>query len=123
MSDPELAREILSQILEAAQRIVRRSATIQSPGDLLSSEAGQERLDGICMLLIAIGESLKNLDKVTGGELLKQYPQVDWDKAKGIRDVISHHYFKLNHVVVYNVCKDKMPGLIEAVKAMKKAIS
>ena len=34
------------------------------------------------MKLIAIGESLKNIDKVTNKELLKNYPQVDWEGAR-----------------------------------------
>jgi len=36
-----------------------------------------EKLDSICMLLIAIGESLKNIDKITKKSLLKQYPEID----------------------------------------------
>ncbi|HEX9591940.1 MAG TPA: HepT-like ribonuclease domain-containing protein [bacterium] len=91
MSDPALVREILAQILEGAARIERRFAPIQSAEDFLADDAGLDRLDAICMMLIAVGESLKNLDKVTGGELLGCHPQVDWAGAKGIRDVISHH--------------------------------
>lgn len=63
------------------------------------------------MMLIAIGESLKNLDKITDGELLKRYPDIDWTGAKGMRDIISHHYFDLNAEVVYDVCKTKLPQL------------
>jgi hypothetical protein len=33
-------------------------------------------LDATCMLLIAVGESLKNLDKVTDGKLLPTYPAI-----------------------------------------------
>jgi uncharacterized protein with HEPN domain len=66
MSDRELVNEILSQILVAASRIERRFASVGSSDDFLASEEGIDRLDGICMMLIAIGESLKNLDKVTG---------------------------------------------------------
>ena len=36
-----------------------------------------EKLDSICMQLIAIGEGLKNLDKVTHDFLLPRYPQVE----------------------------------------------
>ena len=38
---------------------------------------GMEKLDSICMQLIAIGESLKNIDKITNKELLEKYPQID----------------------------------------------
>jgi len=44
---------------------LRRFEAVQSPGDFTDSEAGMEKLDGICMQPIAIGEGLKNLDKVT----------------------------------------------------------
>jgi hypothetical protein len=40
-----------------------------------------EKFDSICMVLIAIVESLKNLDKLMDNKLLTQYPQVDWKNA------------------------------------------
>jgi len=122
MSDPALVREILTQILEATARIERRFAPIQSAEDFLADDEGIDRLDAICMMLIALGESLKNLDKVTGGELLGRYPQVDWTGAKGIRDIISHHYFHLDAEVVYGVCRERLPGLVAAVKAMREEL-
>lgn len=122
MSDPELVCEILTQILEAAGRIDRRFSLIRSPDDFLASEDGIDKLDGICMMLIAIGESLKNLDKVSNGILLPTHPEIDWKGAKGIRDIISHHYFDLNAEVVFTVCKERLPGLVNAVRAMKKEI-
>ena len=118
MSDPELIREILSQILEANGRIERRFATISSPDDFLTNESGIDKLDGICMMLIAIGESLKNLDKITSGSLLSTHPEVDWKGAKGIRDIISHHYFDLNADVVFSVCKERLPDLAKAMRTM-----
>ena len=93
MFDTELINEILSQILTAAYRIKRRFQDIFEPDDFLVSDAGIDKLDAICMMLIAIGENLKNLDKVTDGKFLVKFPEVDWKGAKGMRDIISHHYF------------------------------
>jgi uncharacterized protein with HEPN domain len=123
MSDPALVLEILAQIIEATTRIERRFAPIQSPEDFLADDQGIDRLDAICMMLIAIGESLKHLDKVTGGELLERYPQVDWAGAKGIRDVISHHYFHVDAEGIYGVCRDRLPGLVDAVKVMRDELA
>ena len=67
---------------------------------------------------IASRESLKNLDKVTGGMLLVTHPEVDWKGAKGIRDIISHHSFDLNADMVFSVCKERLPGLVQAIMAM-----
>ena len=59
------------------------------------------------MLLITIGESLKNLDKVTNGELLPEYPEIEWKKVKGLRDIISHQYFDVNAEAIFDVCEAK----------------
>jgi uncharacterized protein with HEPN domain len=96
MFDRELALEILIRIRQAAQTVLRRSAPIQSPEDFTNSDAGMEKLDAICMQLIAIGESLKKFDEITDKKLLLRYPQIEWKKAKGLRDIISHHYFDVN---------------------------
>lgn len=68
------------------------------------------------MMLIVIGESLKNLEKITGGMLLPQYPEVDWKKAMGMRDIITHHYADLQAETVFYTCKRKIPPLLEAVR-------
>lgn len=59
MFDKKLVEEILLQILESAKRINKRFEPVESSDFFLASEAGLEKLDGICMQLIAIGESLK----------------------------------------------------------------
>ena len=123
MSDLKLVLEILSQIEEAAKRVARRFAKVDSVDAFLDSEEGREKLDAICMQLIAIGESLKNLDKVTGGELLPKYPQVEWKGAMGIRDIITHHYFDLDAEAVYDACEQDIPVLIETIAHMKDDLS
>ena len=120
MYDNDLIRAILGQIYEAAGRIKRRFSTVQRPDDFLADNDGLDRLDAICMMLIAIGESLKHLDKITDGKLLSMYPEVDWKGAKGARDIISHHYFDLNAEAVFGICQDDIPGLIATVERMIK---
>lgn len=80
--------------------------------------AGMERLESTCMLLIAIGESIKGIDKLTGKELLAKYPEVDWKGAMGIRDIIAHHYFDLDAEIVYNVVKTNLPEMLVVVNKM-----
>lgn len=118
MSDPDLIREILGQIREAVARIKRRSSTVRQADDFLNSDDGLDRLDAICMMLITIGESLKNLDKLTNGHLLIRYPDVDWKGAKGVRDIISHHYFDLNAEAVFGICQDDIPVLAATIERM-----
>ena len=84
---------------------------------------GLEKLDAICMQLIAIGESLKNFDKITNQSLLPQYPRIDWKKAKGLRDIISHHYFDLNAEAIFDVCENHIDILAQTVEQIIKDLS
>jgi len=122
MYDAALVRELLSQILWSAQTISKRFAPITSPDDFTDSDEGMEKLDAICMQLIALGESVKNLDKVTQGKLLTRYPSIEWKRVMGMRDVISHHYFDLDAEIVYAVCTDHIGKLAEVVQQMRTDI-
>ena len=118
MYDQTLVREILEQILNATQIVLARFEVVDSSDYFLDSPEGMEKLDAICMQLIAIGESLKNIDKITNKTLLSNYPKVDWKGAKGIRDIISHHYFDLDAQEIYYVCDQKLPTLQATIKKM-----
>jgi uncharacterized protein with HEPN domain len=116
--DKELALEILTQINGAVEKILRRFAPIQSVDDFTNSESGMEKLDSICMQLIAIGEALKNLDRITKNELLPRYPEIEWDKIKGMRDIISHHYFDVDAEIIFEVCENRLKTLSDIVSGM-----
>jgi len=122
MRDKELVLEVLRQIEEAAEKIISRFQAIQKVDDFTDSPAGMEKMDAICMQLIVIGESLKNLDKITDSELLVRYSEIDWKKAKGMRDILTHHYADINAEAVFNTCKEKIPQLRETLKMMRKDI-
>jgi len=111
MYDKSLVYELLEQILNATKVVLTRFEVVDNSDFFLDTPEGMEKLDSICMQLIAIGESLKNIDKITNKELLENYPQVDWKGAKGIRDIISHHYFDLDAQEIYYVCDEKLPTL------------
>ena len=116
--DVELAYEILRQIRWSTQTIKQRFQHISSPDDFVTTDEGLTILDAICMQLITIGESVKNLDKVTDSGLLPQYPQIEWTRVMGMRDIISHHYFDLDAEVVFNVCDRHLGPLAETVEKM-----
>ncbi len=118
MYDKLLVVELLEQILNATNVVLTRFEVVSDSDFFIDSPEGMEKLDAICMQLIAIGESLKNIDKITNRELLKNYPEVDWKGAKGIRDIISHHYFDLDAQEIYYVCDTKLPTLKITIEKM-----
>lgn len=116
--DKELVKEILSQIFSALDTIIYRFSPVKETGDFTDSPAGMEKLDAICMQLIAIGEALKNIDKITDGKLLLEYQEVNWKGAKAMRDIITHHYFEIDAEIIFDVCKNKIPLLRRTVMKM-----
>lgn len=119
MYDKELVHDILEQIIEAILIVQERCSFAKCQNDFMDTKEGQEKLDSICMKLIAIGESLKNIDKITDKKLLASYPQIEWKKIKGIRDFISHHYFDLDAEVIFGICKNNIDDLLSVLRQMQ----
>lgn len=119
MSDLELAQDLLTNIMIAIERIERRFAGIHSSDDFLVNDDGIDRLDGIAMMLIAIGEQVKRLDTAIGLDLSSRYPEVDWKGVKGIRDFLSHHYFVVDAEVIFDVCESKLTVLKQAIERIQ----
>jgi uncharacterized protein with HEPN domain len=118
MFDKNLVLSILMQIDEALGKIVSRANRIQSADDFIGTPVGMEKLDGICMLFMVIGEALKNIDIITGGVLLSQYPEIDWKGAMGFRDIIAHHYFDIDAEQVFWICTHEVGPISAAIKRM-----
>ena len=108
----------LKDIAYSIELIQSRFKVIQTVDDFLENEVGLEKLDSISMRLIAIGEAFKQIDKLTDKALLASYPQIEWKQVKGIRDVLSHHYFDLDAEVIYYVCRDHLDDLLAVVWEM-----
>ena len=68
-----------------------------------------------CMLIEAIGEGIKRIDERTNGELLIYCPEIPWKAVKGMRDHIAHGYFDINSELVWDVVKNDLSPLRDAI--------
>ena len=109
---------ILELITNSLLEVEKRSERITEPNDFLISETGVILMDSICMKLSAIGESIKNLDKITNRELLSKYSEIPWKNVMGVRDFIVHHYFEVDADVIFEICKNDVPVLISVINRM-----
>lgn len=123
MYDKELAIEILNQILQASLTVISRFERISGVSDFTDTPAGIEKMDSVCMRLIVIGEAIKKLDKITDGSLLSTYREVDWRKAAGMRDILTHHYADIDPNAVFYTCRDKIPVLSKTIRRIITEIS
>jgi len=114
MSDKKLiVLSTLEDIIYSIKLIKKRFRNINCSDDFLVDENGLDKLDSISMRLIAIGEGFKNIDKLTNKKLLSRYTTVDWRGVKGVRDILSHHYFQLDAETIYDICNNYMDELLE----------
>lgn len=116
MHKQELLLSILQKVAQSIERIIHNSENIDDYQYYYLTPAGMECLESTCMLLIAIGESIKGIDKLTDKQLFPRYPEIDWKGAMGIRDIIAHHYFDLDGEIVFNVVKENLPEMLECIK-------
>lgn len=111
--------ELLDLLLDAIDVIGQRTSHIKTSDDFLLTSDNMFILDGVCMKLIFIGESIKNIDKMSKGELLVNYPSVPWKEVMKMRDIIAHHYFKIDAEVIFMAVKEDLVALAEALSQMK----
>jgi uncharacterized protein with HEPN domain len=113
----------LEDIIYSIELINKRFKDIKVSDDFLKDDIGLEKLDGISMRLIAIGEGFKNIDKLSDRKILVNYPQIPWKDVKGVRDILSHHYFDLDSEVIFGICKSNVSDLLDVSKQIKKDLS
>jgi uncharacterized protein with HEPN domain len=84
--------------------------------DLEKSSSGMQRLAGNYMLIQAIGEGIKKIDKYTEGKLWEYRPEIPWRRVMGMRDRISHGYFELDAGYIDDIIKNDLNPLLEAIE-------
>jgi uncharacterized protein with HEPN domain len=63
-----------------------------------------------------LGEAAKNVPD----DFRSQYPNVQWRKIAGLRDVLAHGYFGLDKTILQDVIENKIPELLDALRVSGK---
>lgn len=106
---------LLVQIRTAILQLKDWNSNIISSDDYYSSPDGMKNLAASCMLIEAIGEGIKQIDKITDGRLLVNRPEIPWKDVIGIRNHIAHGYFDIDGDMVLDVVKNDLDSLLEAI--------
>ena len=75
--------------------------------------------DAVMRNLQIIGEAIKHLPS----DVRKEYKNIDWKKAAGLRDIVVHEYFGINEDIIWDVITNKIPELEKEVRKILKQIS
>ena len=90
---------ILDEI-DAIEKFVAGTSFEEFVSDLKTTKAVERSLE-------IIGEAAKNLSE----KFCQSEPDIPWRDIAGIRDKIIHHYFDVDHAIVWDVVKNDLPKL------------
>jgi len=62
---------------------------------------------GVTRNLGIIGEAVKNIP----AEIKRKYPNIEWKKIAGLRDIIIHEYSGINLEIIWDIVVNKIPEL------------
>ncbi|HIR73594.1 MAG TPA: DUF86 domain-containing protein [Candidatus Coprenecus pullicola] len=110
------AYNIFLQIRDAILQVLEWNKNVQSSEDYYSSPDGMKNLAASCMLIEAIGEGIKQIDKLTQSKLLNERPEIPWEDVIGIRNHIAHGYFDIDGEIVFDIVKNNLYELLTAVE-------
>jgi uncharacterized protein with HEPN domain len=70
------------------------------------------RQEAVIRNLEVIGEAAKNVPR----ELRSRYPQVDWARMGGLRDILVHQYFAVDLEIIWDIISNNLPELEVQIK-------
>lgn len=75
--------------------------------DIEDYKADSMMIDSVNMNLLIIGEAARGVPEPVQAE----YPEIDWRNIIGLRNIITHEYFRLNLDLIWNVIQTELPAL------------
>lgn len=65
-------------------------------------------IDAIKYNLIAIGEAANHLSD----GFKEQHTDVEWDTIVGLRHMLTHEYFRIDHAIIVQIARRDVPNLV-----------
>ena len=118
MYDKTLVIDGLRDIEETLLHIIDRTSWIKTADDFATTPTGVDMMDVATIRLMAVGEEIKKIDKRTQGQLLIQYPNIDWKKITDLRNLIAHEYFRIDVKEIFNTVQNRVQPLLTTIQQM-----
>ncbi|MBV8686114.1 MAG: DUF86 domain-containing protein [Alphaproteobacteria bacterium] len=96
----------LDQIIELIELIRESVAGVDESEFLLDRTTG----DATALRLGALGEASRKLSN----ELRERHAEIEWRKMYGLRNIVAHHYRRLNYRILWEVATSALDLLEKA---------
>ena len=93
----------LDDIVAACRKIERYTAGLTFE----QFQRDEKTIDAVVLNFEIIGEAVKNVP----ADLRGRMPEIEWKRAAGMRDVLVHGYFSVNHRLVWDAAMQNVPPL------------
>ena len=117
--EQRLAASVIAQMISLMESLLLRMEAVESEADLCETESGRLLLDAVCMQFLALGEAVKQLDKLSGFTLQEQVPDQDWKGMMGFRNILAHQYFNIDPRQVLWITREALPALLQNLKQIQ----
>lgn len=101
-------RLYLEHILTAGAKIRRYTQGMSFE----AFQSDERTYDAVLRNLQMIGEAVKNITQ----EIRLKYPEIEWRKIAGLRDILAHAYFSIEDEIVWDIVETKIPPLLTVVE-------
>ncbi len=103
----------LEHILQECEYIVKTSKGLEFE----DFDKNETLIRAFTRSLEIIGEATKNIPK----EFKEKYSEIPWKEIAGMRDVLIHEYFDVNHITLWETINQDIPMLQEKIEEILKA--
>jgi uncharacterized protein with HEPN domain len=101
----------LDDILTSIGKIERYTANMTREAFV----ADERTFDAVAHNLQVLGEAVKNIPD----DIRDRYPQIEWRKIAGLRDILAHAYFAIDDEILWDIVQTKLTELRDCIAIMK----
>lgn len=106
----------LDSVLQTIENLIDWNKGIDSVNDFYSSPGGMQLLAANCTLIMAIGEAINRINRLSPDFLRSYFPEIPWIDIVGMRNHIAHGYFELDADIVFCAVKNDVPPLQSTIR-------
>ena len=115
---------MLTYSIKQGEFILETTANISSADDFMSSQYGMILYNSTCMCLQTIGETLKQIDKLTSQQLLSQkYEKTPWRNIFALRNIISHEYASTDPEEIFGIIRHDLLPLLSTLRTISADVA